>query len=76
MRFDLRLHPRPAVMLWSVARDRDPLRRDEELDAHAGRHLQASGADIQDAGDGVPGHNDAGEDLGDLVDGHLLPLAQ
>jgi hypothetical protein len=31
-----------------MAGDRDPLRRDE-LDAHARRHVQASGADTQDA---------------------------
>jgi hypothetical protein len=76
MRFDLRHHPRPAVMLWSVAGDRDPLPRDEELGAHADCHLQASGADIQDAGGGVPGHNGTGEDEGDLVVGHLVALAQ
>ena len=28
--------------------------RDERLDGHAGRHLQASGADTQDTGGGVP----------------------
>jgi hypothetical protein len=76
MRFDLRHHPRPAVLLWSVPGDRDPLPRDEESVAHAACHLQASGADIQDAGDEVPGYNGAGEDEGDLVVGHLVALAQ
>ena len=76
MRFDLRDHPRPAVMLWSVAGDRDPLRRDEDLDAYAGCHLQASGADVQDARLGVPRHNGAGESEGDRVVGHLVALAK
>jgi len=65
MRFDLRHHPRSAaVLLRSMAGDRDTLRRDQRSDADARRHVQASGADIQDAGDGVPRYDDAGENEG------------
>ena len=57
-----------------MAGDRDTLRRDQRSDADARRHVQASGADIQDAGDGVPRYDDAGENEGDWV-GHLVALA-
>ena len=57
-----------------MAGDRDTLRRDERLNAHARRHVQASGANIQDTGDGVPRYDDAGKNEGDRV-GHLVALA-
>ena len=70
MRFDLRHHPRPAVLLRSMAGDRDTLRWDQRLDTKAWRHVQASGADIQNPVGGVPGHNGACQDKGDRVVGH------
>ena len=57
-----------------MAGDRDTLRRDQRLDVYARRHGQASGANIQDAGDGVPRYDHAGENEGDWV-GHLVALA-